>query len=113
MKVRKISPMRRLAERGRNYGITAEQIVSQWSAQQGLCAICDADISLYSNGMNIDHDHRAGRVRGLLCPNCNRLVAVIDQSKVSVPVLAVKADEYVANGGCWKEALNTLETSTE
>jgi hypothetical protein len=48
------------------YGITGEQAAEMLDAQDGLCAICrerPAD--------HVDHDHLTGRVRGLLCFNCN------------------------------------------
>ncbi|MFI0446134.1 endonuclease VII domain-containing protein [Actinomadura sp. 6N118] len=48
------------------YGIT-EQDVERMAAQQGgLCAIC-----LSSAAKHVDHDHKTGKVRGLLCFSCN------------------------------------------
>ncbi|MDR7274568.1 endonuclease VII domain-containing protein [Catenuloplanes atrovinosus] len=34
--------------------------------QDGVCAICDAP-----DPEHVDHDHRTGAVRGILCFNCN------------------------------------------
>lgn len=34
--------------------------------QDGLCAICGVP-----NPEHVDHDHRTGAVRGILCFNCN------------------------------------------
>jgi hypothetical protein len=50
----------------RRYGITAEQADQMLAEQGGLCAIC-----LEAPAQHVDHDHRTGRVRGLLCFNCN------------------------------------------
>jgi hypothetical protein len=50
----------------RKYGLTQEAFDEMLAAQGGGCAICgkpDAD--------NVDHDHFTGRVRGILCWNCN------------------------------------------
>lgn len=69
----------------RNYGITPEQFDQLLAAQNGCCALCGAtehgrtgDSGRY-NGRNkwlveswpVDHDHKAGHVRGLLCHPCN------------------------------------------
>ena len=38
--------------------------------QEGRCAICG--ISLEDRQIHVDHDHKTGLVRGLLCWHCNR-----------------------------------------
>jgi hypothetical protein len=50
----------------RRYGITAEHFDQMLAEQAGLCAICRE-----APAEQVDHDHRGGRVRGLLCFNCN------------------------------------------
>jgi hypothetical protein len=50
----------------RRYGITAEQADAMLEAQGGVCAICRA-----APAAHVDHDHSTGRVRALLCFNCN------------------------------------------
>ncbi len=51
------------------YGITLED-VKRISAQQGnRCKLCS--ISFDEKKPNIDHCHTTGRVRGILCPQCN------------------------------------------
>ena len=40
------------------------------AAQRGVCAICGAPPK--TRRLHIDHDHRTGKVRGLLCQRCNR-----------------------------------------
>lgn len=37
--------------------------------QDGLCKLCKKEPQ--SKGLNVDHCHTTGRVRGLLCTNCN------------------------------------------
>ncbi|MFC3454018.1 endonuclease VII domain-containing protein [Amycolatopsis speibonae] len=52
--------------------MTNEQFETLWQEQEGLCAICRTE--LQRTGMrshNIDHCHKTGRVRGLLCRACN------------------------------------------
>lgn len=38
--------------------------------QDGVCAICWRPPRKYK--LSVDHDHRSGEVRGLLCHRCNR-----------------------------------------
>jgi hypothetical protein len=50
----------------RRYGITAAHADAMLAEQGGLCAICRE-----APAEHVDHDHATGRVRGLLCFNCN------------------------------------------
>lgn len=52
--------------RRRRYGITQEQYDAMLNAQGGRCAVCGGAARLC-----IDHEHSTGRVRGILCNNCN------------------------------------------
>lgn len=53
---------------GRTYGITAEEYAALFAAQDGRCAICRQQRSYR---LNVDHNHKSGAVRGLLCRLCN------------------------------------------
>ena len=60
-------PKRKFAVHIKNrYGLTIEQYDGLKVAQGGGCAMCGKVGRLF-----IDHDHKTGRVRGLLCPGCN------------------------------------------
>ncbi|MGY1669034.1 endonuclease VII domain-containing protein [Geodermatophilus sp. SYSU D00710] len=50
----------------RRYGVTAEQADVMLAAQGGMCAICEVEPAVH-----VDHHHATGRVRQLLCFNCN------------------------------------------
>ncbi len=52
----------------RVYGITKEQYAA---LDRGFCPICDRSWSS-SVVPCIDHDHKTGEIRGLLCGYCNR-----------------------------------------
>lgn len=53
----------------RDYGLTEDQYDSVFKAQRGLCAICCKPEQ--KRRLAVDHDHKTGRVRGLLCWWCN------------------------------------------
>jgi len=57
----------------RKYGITPEDFDAMLAAQGGVCAVCGTS-GIDSRGFrpHIDHCHRSGRVRGILCGPCNR-----------------------------------------
>lgn len=62
-------------ERGiqRRYGVSLEQYDSMLQEQNGKCAICKTEEPWQrSERFAIDHDHLTGKVRGLLCHNCNK-----------------------------------------
>ncbi|WP_331717276.1 endonuclease VII domain-containing protein [Yinghuangia sp. ASG 101] len=50
----------------RQYGITRERHLEMVAEQVGRCAICTV-----AKAEHVDHDHETGRVRAVLCFNCN------------------------------------------
>jgi len=65
------------AQQLRRKGCSNELYRTLFEAQDGKCAICGAiegHRSRYGKvcRLAVDHDHRTGKVRGLLCGNCNR-----------------------------------------
>lgn len=63
------------------YGLTLEQYDEMWKNQKGCCVICsikmtnitiDGDSRNKSNTACVDHCHRSGKVRGILCAVCNK-----------------------------------------
>ena len=54
----------------KTYGLTLEQFNKALKAQGGKCAICRRPPKPGKN-LHVDHDHRSGRVRGLLNYFCN------------------------------------------
>lgn len=54
------------------YGITVEQYEALLEKQGHKCAICGKPHSVVPyKRLNVDHDHKTGKVRGMLCHDCN------------------------------------------
>ena len=62
---------RRATHVKRAYGVTIEWLDEMLIEQGGVCAICKADEPGGKGGFHVDHDHVTGKVRGLLCHDCN------------------------------------------
>jgi Autographiviridae endonuclease VII len=74
------------------YNLTKEEYNRMLWLQNGACAICRG-IEKRKNTFNlaIDHDHKTGKVRGLLCSNCNRALGLFKDD----PNLLKIAIEYL------------------
>lgn|SRR5581483_1498182 len=55
------------------YGLTIEKF-NDLLASQGGCAICHSQTPRWNKDWHVDHDHRTGAVRGILCSRCNVLI---------------------------------------
>lgn len=71
-----------------------------WSIFQGKCGICNNPLILPTrtkgqplNAAVIDHDHKTGNLRGLLCGACNRGLGLFKDN----PDYLNKAKEWVQN----------------
>jgi hypothetical protein len=90
---------RAASARLKRFGLTQEGFDSLLVEQGGGCAICGSTKAGGRGGFAVDHCHETGRVRGLLCANCNnglgrfkddpvRLYAAIDYLKRSADPLS-------------------------
>jgi hypothetical protein len=53
------------------YGISFLEYEKMLAAQDGKCAICGTTSTGNRKAFHVDHDHKTGEIRGLLCSNCN------------------------------------------
>lgn len=63
---------KRKPTRAKQLGISDEEYAELLEVQDGHCALCMAEPK--TRRLHVDHDHRTGAVRGLLCHRCNRVV---------------------------------------
>lgn len=61
----------KLRQAHRTYGLAPEAFEQMLASQGGACAICASSLGEHGERSHVDHDHRTGAVRGLLCPSCN------------------------------------------
>lgn len=62
-----------------HYDITMDDYKALLADQSGLCAICGQPESALGRGgavkpLAVDHNHKSGAVRGLLCHRCNSVL---------------------------------------
>ncbi len=64
----------RIAREGvrRRYGLKVGEYDQLFKKQKGCCAICDTHQEKILRRLDVDHCHETGKIRGLLCLNCNR-----------------------------------------
>ncbi len=83
----------------RQYGLTEESYNIMAAKQGNVCAICGANQVWRKNttrfNLAVDHDHRTGKVRGLLCQLCNTALGIFKDD----PELVKIALAYLENGG--------------
>jgi hypothetical protein len=57
------------------YNLTLQDYEAMYKQQKGLCAICGT----HQEKLHVDHNHKSGEVRSLLCGNCNRAIGIMDE----------------------------------
>lgn len=75
----------------KKYGITTEQRDALLAAQNFRCAVCATDTPGGRGTWHVDHCHTSGRVRGLLCCQCNRGLGQFKDN----PALLLNAANYL------------------
>ena len=62
------------------YNLTPEQYNQILANQDNKCAICNEPFKNKRN-IHVDHNHLTGKVRGLLCSNCNTGIGLFKEDK--------------------------------
>ena len=56
--------------------------------QGGMCKICGSHQSELKGRLRVDHDHKTGKFRGLLCNSCNMCLGMVRDSPDKLRVMA-------------------------
>jgi hypothetical protein len=63
----------------KKYGMTLADYDRLLESQVGGCALCGRKPG--RTPLHVDHDHTTGRIRGILCHQCNWYLGVIEQDR--------------------------------
>lgn len=92
----------------RKYGASIEDLKQMLEEQQGRCAICRIAWQdcvapkasryerVFLQHLYVDHDHKTGVIRGLLCNNCNVAIARFDEkaARIANAILYLQRTKY-------------------
>jgi len=76
----------RMREQAAQHGLSLKQLEAMCAAQDNRCAACGA---VSEDRLQIDHDHRSGAIRGLLCGRCNSTAGHADDDVDRLMAVAV------------------------
>lgn len=77
------------------FGMTLEAYEKRYKEQSDCCLLCNRNRSEFKIALSVDHDHKTGKVRGLLCHDCNTGLGKFRDSAE----LLNKAAQYLIVGG--------------
>lgn len=83
----------------RKYGITLYQYDAMLALQDFCCAFCGKHKDMFKNSLHVDHDHKTGLVRGLLCHVCNRRYVRRHDRETAARLLDYMLRYYPKQGG--------------
>lgn len=72
------------------YGLTKDGYKRLCLAQKGACVTCKrTPEQLNGKKLVVDHDHKTGLVRGLLCASCNAAIGMVRENSDVLEAIAV------------------------
>lgn len=66
------------------FGLTVETRQRLLDEQDGKCAICLKLESDSKQRFVVDHCHKTGRIRGILCSKCNSAIGLLEENRQSI-----------------------------
>lgn len=76
------------------YGLTLQEYDTMLEQQNHKCAMCGRSKDDFKKRLHVDHDHKTGKIRGILCGGCNHAIAILDNKD-----LLEKAKKYLGFKG--------------
>lgn len=86
-----------------HFGMTVEQYDEMLTCQGGRCAACGELPNSRLRGktpisLAVDHCHATGRVRGLLCANCNAALGMVNDDPEKLEALMTYLERFMLSG---------------
>lgn len=78
------------------YGIDVGQYNALFATQKGFCAICNKHQQDLERQLGVDHDHKTGKIRGLLCSECNSALGFFKDSRKNLENAMIYLEETYA-----------------
>lgn len=73
----------RKADLKKSFGLTINEYDIMFEAQKGVCATCGKEETAKNQygvvRLAVDHNHKTGKIRGLLCARCNRSIGLLNE----------------------------------
>lgn len=89
-------------ERERKFGISRQEYAELFLKQNGVCAICKQPETATRFGkvkaLCVDHCHTSGKVRGLLCSDCNTGIGKMKENREALLSAIRYLDEHSEDG---------------
>jgi len=63
----------------KQYGLTFDEYMEILVKQKNRCANCRREQTDLNRLFHVDHNHKTGKVRGLLCSNCNTALGLLKE----------------------------------
>lgn len=88
----------------KEYGITKDDFFLMKKSQHSKCSICSTDLN--EKNTHIDHCHKTGKVRSLLCSRCNQAIGLLDEDLQKIQ----KAADYIRSHDATEGISNSLDS---
>lgn len=76
-----------------DFGITLDEYHDMFERQEGLCAIC-GEPQRRNRLLAVDHNHKTGEVRALLCDSCNTALGYAKDNPIVIRRMADYIEKY-------------------
>ncbi len=73
-----------------SFSMSVDDYEAMYKAQKGACGLCEKQ-HMGGRRLAVDHDHKTGKIRALLCGNCNRGIGYLGDDAA----LLRKAADYL------------------